>query len=134
MLRSIGLVLSWLTNTGRGYATLRQLGLTQIGSWPTIWQSAFREFRNKLRGGERDTFPYRGQYIVVEFRDGRRLIGGLVAQSETQEDGHVILDNYYWANEKDANKRARPGAILIPAKDIAFVEFIPQNYLGAQSK
>jgi hypothetical protein len=123
---ALGVALSWLTNSGQGYAFLRQLGLTSGASWPTIWQSVFREFRRRVRPRANDPFPYRGQYIVVELRDGRRLLGGLVAQSDNQEDGHLVLDNYYWISGQSQQPNRR-GVILIAGKDVAFVEFIPKN-------
>jgi len=124
----LGLVLSWLTNSGRGYALFRRMGLTSGASWPTIWQSVFREFRKRGRARQNDPFPYRGQFVVVEMRDGRRLLGGLVAQSDAQDDGHVVLDNYYWiSGQSPQTQPNRRGVIMIAGKDIAFIEFIPKN-------
>ena len=109
----LGLVLSWLTNSGAIYKALRAARLTREASWPSIWESAFKEFRATI-----------GEYAVFEFKDGRRLLGAIRAFSAHQNEGHIYLDRPRWIDSDEAQPE-QPGTILVNASDISFVQFLP---------
>ncbi len=109
----LGLAASWLTNSGSIYGVLRKLMLTREASWPSIWETAFREFTGRI-----------GEYVVLEFKDRRRLLGAIRGFSADQEGGHVYLARPRWIHS-DSDAPEQPGTLLVNATDIASVQFLP---------
>lgn len=113
---ALGLILSWLTNAGMTYGVFRWLNLTHEPSWPSIWETAFREFRGS-----------QGEYAVFEFKDGRRLYGAIHGFSSDQKEGHLLVDRARWIHAADEHQQQseQPGSLLIRADDVAIVQFMP---------
>ena len=110
---ALGLVLSWLATSGIVYNVLRKMRLTREAPWRSVWQSAFAEFRANV-----------GEYAVLQFRDGRRLLGAIRGSSAQQSRGHVYLHRARWIHS-DGDEPEQPGTILVNAGDISFVQFLP---------
>jgi hypothetical protein len=112
---ALGVLVSWATNSDLVYGLLRKVRLTAEPSWNSIWESAFREFRNTT-----------GEYIVLEFKDGRRLKGGVRGFSSDQENGYVYLARCRWI-DPTSEQLEQPGTLLFNAHDIKFVQFLPNK-------
>jgi hypothetical protein len=119
----LGLFVSWLTNAGSAYRVFQWLRLTQESTWPSIWETAFREFRSN-----------QGEYAVFEFTDGRRLYGAIHGFSADQRDGHILIDRAKWihSNDENGDLPEQPGSLLIRADDVATVQFMPYEQ-GSQN-
>ena len=76
---------------------------------------SFREFRNSD-----------GEYVVVEFKDGRRILGAIRGFSNEQGNGHIVLQKSKWlhANEEQPEQ---PGMILVSAGDVSTIQFLPSQ-------
>jgi hypothetical protein len=111
----LALVLAFLSNNGQLYGWLRKLNLTQETSWSSVWESSFREFRNSD-----------GEYVVIEFKDGRRILGAIRGFSNEQGNGHIVLQKSKWlhANEEQPEQ---PGMILVSAGDVSTIQFLPSE-------
>lgn len=110
---ALGLFAARLANSGAAYRLLRRLRMTDQPSWVSIWDSAFREFRDGV-----------GEYTVLILKDGRRIYGAIRGFSSEQREGHVCLDRFRWLDADIAEPEVR-GTILVNAEDVAFVHFIP---------
>lgn len=108
----LGVVLAKCKNSGWLYGVLRFCGLSRESSWPTIWETAFREA------------PRLGsEYAVLYLKDRRRLMGAVRFYSHDQELGHVILDRAQWLDSADATASI-DGMIIVSGSDIRFVQFL----------
>lgn len=108
----VGIGLAAIVNSGVHYRLLRFVGITSESSWITIWQTVFREFRDR-----------QGEYAVLHLKDGRRVMGAIRGFSPQQKGGHVCLERVQWLTEATPNSE-HPGMHLFNAEDIAIVEFL----------
>jgi hypothetical protein len=110
----LGILVSVIVNRGLAYRILRGCGVTAEAPWRTTWETTLREFRNT-----------RGEYVLLEFRDGRRVFGGLRGFSAQQKDGHFCLERVQWLSG-DSVHAEQPGLMLFSAEDVSSVQLLPR--------
>jgi hypothetical protein len=111
---TLGVLLASMTNTGCVYALLRWLRVTREASAPSTWLAAFEEARRE--GIE---------FAVLHLNDGRRLYGNVRSVSNDPADGHVLLGDHRWLNEKSPDDAALQGGyVLAKQENILLVELV----------
>lgn len=89
----------------------RFVKLTNKTSRDTTWQDIFIE--NK-------------KFLVVHFKDGRRIYGWPLNYSDTPEEGLIYLFNPSWIDEENKYVDCNTHGILIKYEDIEFIEFLKE--------
>ena len=108
----LGLCVSGISNTDILHRCFRWLRITRETSFPSEWYSTFARY------GE-------NAYIVLHLQDGRRLYGFAEEWPSEPKDGHFRIAEAEWLDDK--NERialAGVSAVLIPATEIAMIEFL----------
>lgn len=108
----LALAITWIINSDRLHVLLRRIGVSKAGSRPSVWYGAFYQYT---------------EFIVVHLRDGRRLFGWPKEFPESAEDGHLLLTDMEWLDGENGSYAAKRTRILLDVKDIAFVEFVPED-------
>lgn len=103
---------------GFPYNVLNCIKVTREGPCPTTWQSAMHVFRSK--GGE---------YLLLNFKDGRRVLGATRGLPAQQKDGHFCLERVRWLSP-GTDEIEQPGLMLFNAEDVSFVQFLPPTPKG----
>lgn len=105
-----GLTWSHAVNNGYTHRLLRKWGITKKSSLPTQWFGAFSGFE---------------RFVILHFRNGRRLMGWPREWPDEPESGHFLLERPGWVLD-DATKAAmhQIEVLLVSAKDVEAVEFL----------
>ncbi|MBP0943080.1 DUF6338 family protein [Pseudomonas alliivorans] len=110
---ALGLGLSFLSQHDIAYRFARKVGLTSRASVGE-WRYAF------LR------FPDRG--VVLNLKDGRRLMGYPLAWPAEPEGGHFLMEFPTWIDGDEVFPQTGVSFLLIPNDDVQWVEFLePQG-------
>lgn len=108
-----GLCLAYLSQHDLLYKFARRIGLTSRASVGE-WRYAF------LR------FPDRG--IVLNFKDGRRLMGYPLAWPAEPEEGHFVMEFPTWLVGDEAQPQDGVTFLMVANSDVQWVEFLePQG-------
>jgi hypothetical protein len=110
---TMGVAWAHVVNNGLTHGWLRKLGTTKKTSLPTQWFSAFAQ---------------RERYVILQFKDGRRLMGWPLEWPDEPEAGHFLLERPGWVLD-DGTKAAmhQIEVFLVCAKDVEAVEFLRFN-------
>lgn len=106
----LGLVLTFLINTGILHDLLRRTGITQAASRPNEWYDAFYEMQYRT---------------VLHLHDGRRVFGWPRIYPVQPDKGHILLQGAEWLDRPGDARNIPFVDLLIDVKDIRFVEFVP---------
>lgn len=109
----LGLVFAWAVNKDQFHRYARKLGLTMRTSYPSEWYSAFVR---------------KHKWVVLHFKDGRRLYGWPEEWPDQADKGHFVVVEPEWLLED--NQRAplyQVAKILIPSSDVRMVEFMKET-------
>lgn len=109
---ALGAIVAKCKNSGWFYGALRFCGLSRESSWPTIWETSFRE-ASRL-GSE---------YAVLHLKDRRRVMGAVRFYSHDQASGHVILERAQWLDSADGIGQIE-GMFVVSGSDVQFVQFL----------
>ena len=96
----------------------RELGITRENSHPSEWYSAFSRIRS---------------LVVLNFEDGRRLVGWPEEWPSDPASGHFLVIRGAWV-DKD-NKLVlieRADALLVPVSDVRMVEFVGYDGINVE--
>ncbi|MNJ58882.1 hypothetical protein D3C77_545390 [compost metagenome] len=108
-----GLALAYLSQHDVLYKFARKVGLTSRASVGE-WRYAF------LR------FPDRG--VVLNFKDGRRLMGYPLAWPAEPEGGHFVMEFPTWITAEGADPQDGVTYLMVANSDVQWVEFLePQE-------
>lgn len=105
-----GILIAWLTNTGKLHDWARNLKVTRQTSSPTQWNSAFAA--NAL-------------FVVLHLRNGRHLMGWPREWPDTPDAGHFRIELPAWLLK--SGERARMlhvKEMLVSVQDVELVEFL----------
>ena len=105
----LGLLLTFLINTGVLHSLLRAIRITQAASRPNEWY---------------DTFYKKQDHVILHLHDGRRLFGWPRIYPARPERGHILLEGAEWLDRPRGAPRIRLADFLIDVKDVRFVEFL----------
>ncbi len=112
----LGILSSWLANTDKLHLQLRNLKLTKETSFPSEWYGNF--YQNNF-------------YVVLHLTGERRLYGYPEEWPSDPEHGHFVVAEAEWLIEECNQSKPVPlkgvDKILIPAKEVSFVEFMERN-------
>lgn len=106
----LGVIWAHAVNNGWTHALLHRVGTTKRTSLPTQWFSAFS-------GLER--------FVVLHFKDGRRLMGWPIEWPDEPDSGHFVLQAPSWLmDDGTAADMCQVEAFLVSGKDVEAVEFL----------
>ena len=84
----LGFLVAFLTNNDSVHAILRKLKLFNTASYPSTFIGAFAQNS--------------GCYILLNFKDGRRLLGYLQAWPLDSEKGYFFITDYIWCENSES--------------------------------
>jgi len=105
----LGLACAYLTNTDGMHTMLRAIGMSKRSSQPSEWCTVFA-------GQE--------TYVVLEFKDGRRLYGWPKVWPSNYERGHIYITQPSWVHSDIQVDLPTTEGILVPVGDLSNVEFV----------
>ncbi|MBU0912798.1 MAG: hypothetical protein KKF22_09700 [Gammaproteobacteria bacterium] len=111
---TLGLLFTYLANSDKLHKCLRFLKITKDTSYPSEWFSAF---------SKQITF------VVLHFKDERRLMGWPIEWPSQPDSGHFLLIHYSWITDPTqeiVGIQSKVESILIDAKDVRWVEFMSE--------
>ena len=115
---ALGLLFAYLANNDMLHKGLRKLRITRETSFPSEWFGAFRE----KQGGD-------ANFLVIHFKDGRRLYGWPLDRPTHPTEGHFVMEYPAWFDESTGREEPIPDVkkILIGANDVEWVEFLTRT-------
>jgi hypothetical protein len=110
----IGLLWSGLYNNDIIHKFLRKIKITNQTSYPPEWYGTFSETKS---------------YIILDFKDKRRIMGWPAEWPNDPKKGHFVLEDARWLIvDQDGKSSAIPlktiDKILIAVHNIEMVEFV----------
>ena len=124
----LGLGLSICANHGWIYDALRYLRITNQPQWQSIWETAFR----------RSTVELENSWVILELKNGKRIMGYVFAFSGQREGGHVCISDPRWLNDSDGDDSDEQtpigGWFLVDNSQIVSVHFQPKHERSTNDK
>ncbi|MEM1115160.1 MAG: DUF6338 family protein [Bacteroidota bacterium] len=71
-----------------------------------------------------DVFTDQEAYVIVNFKDGRRLFGWPMYYADSAEDGHLYLHDPAWINEEGQYVELARGIFIVDASIVETIEFL----------
>ena len=110
----LGIIFSYFVNNDNFHKIFRKIGVTKETSYPSEWFSAF--VKND------------STYIVLHLEGERRLYGWLIRWPSDPDNGHFVIEQAAWINEKDEQiPLTGVSSIMIDAREVTMVEFMKKN-------
>lgn len=108
----LALLLSYFANNDKFHAWLRSLNITRETSFPS-----------ELFGSVLDK-----SWIVLHFKDNKRLYGWLVEWPSESKNGHFMIKYPSWLDDNNIDHPIDGiSDILIRAKDVKWIEFVKEE-------
>ncbi len=111
MAAGLGLVLSALQTNDIHTRILRWLRVTRATTRTSVWDDAFSDIK---------------RYVLVEFSDGRRVMGWPRYISDTPEEGSLFLEYASWVlDEGEEQVINGPGMLItknMPIQNVVFLD------------
>jgi hypothetical protein len=116
----LGFFLSYLLNSDRLHEFFREHNFSTRSSHPSEWCTAFE--KNK-------------KWIIIHFKDERRLYGWPGIWPSDPTKGHVLVSNALWIRDEEAAAESNTDEaeseqeklVLVDVVDVKWIEFIEQN-------
>jgi hypothetical protein len=113
----IGLLWSYLFNNDRIHKFLRKTKITSKTSYPSEWYGTFTETK---------------RYIILDLKDGRRIMGWPAEWSNDPDKGHFVLEDARWLTvDQDGRLSDIPletiDKIMIAVHNVEMVEFVKDD-------
>jgi hypothetical protein len=112
----IGLLWSYIYNNDMIHKCLRMLKITKKTSYPSEWYGTFTETKT---------------FIVLELKDGRRIMGWPKEWPDSPQQGHFVLEEAKWLVDKDGKSDEislkTVDKIVIDTNNVEIVEFLKFN-------
>ncbi len=110
----IGIGFSWLANTDKAHKWFRGKGITRETSFPSEWFG---------------TFLKEVTFVVLHFKDERRLYGWPIEWPSEPTKGHFLIADPSWIGESGEEIRiAGVKNILVDVNDVKWVEFLEKTW------
>lgn len=107
----VGVALAWYAFNGKLYAWARKKKLTsRTSELIQEWDYAF--------------LKYKDRYLVLNFLDGRRLMGYAISWPSDPINGHFMIVDPVWLESDGARPYDGVTSVLIANSDILWVEFL----------
>ena len=110
---SLALIATYVFNKDILHKGIRRMGITKETSHPSEWYSAFAREHPR--------------YVVLHFRDMRRLYGWPEEWPSHSDHGHFRIADPKWLDEKNRFIESSAVDILISADQIGMVEFLQEH-------
>lgn len=111
---AVGVVFSWLANNDKAHKWFRGKGITRETSFPSEWFG---------------TFLKEVTFVVLHFKDERRLYGWPIEWPSEPTKGHFLIADPSWVGESGEELRiARVKNILVDVNDVKWVEFLENTW------
>lgn len=104
----LGLLIVHFTNKDTVHALLRGLKLSQRSASPSEWCTVFGA---------------RQQFIVIHFKDDRRLYGWPLVWPSDPDKGHMFITNASWVHGEAALELPETEGVLVDIKEVGHIEF-----------
>ena len=98
------------TNNDFPHKLLRRIGVTRETSFPSEWYSTF--------------FDHSETFVVLQFKDGRRLYGWPEEWPSRSDQGHFRLASCEWLVGDERQPLRDASVILVPVQEVYMVEFV----------
>jgi hypothetical protein len=112
----IGLLWSYLYNNDIIHKFLRKRKITNQTSYPSEWYATFSETKS---------------YIILDLKDGRRIMGWPAEWPNDPQRGHFVLERAQWVIEEEGESSVRPleavDKIMIDANNVEMIKFLKFN-------
>lgn len=114
---SYGLALSYWANNDTIHRRLRDRRITRETSYPSEWFGVFLE---------------EVTFIVIHFKDERRLYGWPTEWPSEPSEGHFVIENPSWIAE-DGKEQPVTGVkkMLVNVNDVMWIEFLENTWSNA---
>jgi hypothetical protein len=108
---ALGVVIAYLINSDRLHEFLRQYNVSTRSSHPSEWCTAFERNKN---------------WVVVHFKDERRIYGWPEIWPSDPAKGHLLLANATWIRDDEPadSEEEEEKLVLVDVADIRWLEFI----------
>lgn len=106
---ALGLCVAYLTNTDTLHEWLRKKKISKRSSHPSEWCIVF---------------AMEPTYVVIEFKDGRRLYGWPSVWPSNFEKGHLYITDPSWIHVGGPVPLPHNDGVLVQVTEIAHVEFL----------
>lgn len=106
---ALGLCVAYLTNTDTLHEWLRKKKISKRSSHPSEWCIVF---------------AMEPTYVVIEFKDGRRLYGWPSVWPSNFEKGHLYITDPSWIHVGEPVPLPHNDGVLVQVTEIAHVEFL----------
>jgi uncharacterized protein DUF6338 len=108
-----GIIFSFFANNDKIHNFLRWAKITQESSFPSEWFGSFSNIT----------------YIVIHFKDERRLYGWPIEWPSEPTNGHFLITEPSWLTKNDKEcKITGVSNILINVQDVKWVEFLEKTW------
>ena len=105
--------LAWLINRDFFHKYMREMGFTSRTSHPSEWFCVFSS---------------RAAHVILNFHDGRRLIGWPKEWPMSPDVGQFYIQEPAWINENgDLTELSTLDGVIIQAADVRWVEVFPEQ-------
>jgi hypothetical protein len=105
----IGLLITYWKNNDSLNKIYRRCKITKQSSYPSEWYGTFSETVS---------------YIVLHFRDGKRLMGWPLEWPLSPKSGHFVLEDASWLDDKEEIKLSTVTKIMVDTTAVVMVEFV----------
>ena len=110
----LGLIASCISNKDWIHKLFRWLRLTDETSYPSEWESTFKDHGHKSA-------------IVLYLKDGRRLYGQLVEWPSDPQVGYFRISKVEWIDHENSSTPFEPDSavVLVPAAEVKMLALAP---------
>ncbi len=109
----LGFIFAFFANTDKFHCLIRKIGFSKETSYPSEW---FGEFSKQVT------------YVVLHLDGERRIYGWPKEWPSSHENGHFSLNQASWLTTDGEMPLDGVEAILIPAKNVQFIEFMEKTW------
>jgi len=107
----IGFLSAYVTNTDRIHQYLRDHNISKRSAHPSEWCNALSNYV---------------RFIVVHFKDDRRLYGWPEVWPTDPEKGHFFIVNPSWIDDDGDHEIKGVEGVLVNVSDVRWIEFVEQ--------
>jgi len=109
---ALGVIIAYVLNTDRFHRILRKIGLSTRSAHPSEWCGTLSEH---------------ARYVVLHFKDDRRLYGWPKVWPSDPEKGHFFIIRPSWLDADGKNYPLEPiEGLLVNVADVKWVEFLKE--------